>query len=120
MNEAVRRGQDAALLLRDLHASSDSKLDPQAFVLRPDVVLSISKELVKSEGYYERTKKAAALALEHMRKGFEGGELNLSDKEQMWLDALSAQIDELPEDEEEFIANVIRDCEKFDLQKYDM
>lgn len=120
MNEAARRGKDTALLVRDLHADSDSRLDPQAYVLRPDVVLSISKQLVKVDGYYERTKKAAALALLYMRKGFEDGELNLSVKEEMWLDTLSAQIDELPEDEDEFIAAVIHDCGKLDPKKYDM
>lgn len=120
MNEASKHGHEAALLLRDLHADSDSKLDPQAYVLRPDVVLSISQELVKADGYYERTKKAAELALEYMRKGFNHGELNLSDKEQMWLDMLSDQVDELPEDEEEFITTVIDDCDKLDPKKYDM
>ena len=68
MNEATARGKEAALLLRDLHADSDSRLDPQAYVLRPDVVLAISKELVKVDGYYPRAKKAAALAFSHIQK----------------------------------------------------
>ena len=62
MNTATAKGPESALLLRDLHADSDSKLDPQAYVLRPDVVLDISKELVTVEGHYPRAKKAAALA----------------------------------------------------------
>jgi methanol--5-hydroxybenzimidazolylcobamide Co-methyltransferase len=58
LNTASERDGDTALLLRDLHADSDSKYDPQAWVLRPDVVLDISKELVKQEGnYYNKCRK---------------------------------------------------------------
>ncbi|MDR0248717.1 MAG: methanol--corrinoid methyltransferase [Oscillospiraceae bacterium] len=119
-NEASARGKDAALLLRDLHADSDSKLDPQAYVLRPDVALAISKELVKVEGYYPRAKKAAALALEYMEKASRSGELTLSAKELTWLDNLTETVAELPGDVGEFTENIIGECEKLDPKKYDM
>lgn len=120
MNEATNRGNETALLLRDLHADSDSKLDPQAYILRPDVVLNISKELVKVDGYYERTKKAASLALEFMQQGFDKGDLSLSDKEQMWLGTLMGQVDALPNNVDEFTDSVINECDKLDPKKYDM
>ena len=41
-----------------------------AYVLRPDVVLDISTELVKTKTHYER-KKAALLAFEHIRSAHE-------------------------------------------------
>ncbi len=47
MNEATKHGNETRLLMRNLLADSDSKFDPQAYVLRPDVVLDISQELVK-------------------------------------------------------------------------
>jgi len=120
MNTAADKGKEAALLLRDIHADSDSKLDPQAYVLRPDVVLDISKELVKVEGYYPRAKKAALLALEHMQKGHKAGQLELNDKELMWLENLGETVEELPNCVDEFTANIVDDCEKFDPKKYDM
>ena len=120
MNEATARGQETALLLRDLHADSDSKLDPQAYVLRPDVVLDISKELVKVDGYYPRAKKAAALAFAHMLKATEQGALKLDDKELMWLENLSETVEGLPDDVGEFTENIIGECEKLDPKKYDM
>jgi methanol--5-hydroxybenzimidazolylcobamide Co-methyltransferase len=120
MNTATKKSHETALLLRDLHADSDSSLDPQAYVLRPDIVLDISKELVKVDGYYNRTKKAAELSLSAIKKGFENGELKLSDKEEMWLDIYSEQIDELPATAEELTAQVIDDCEKLDPKKYDL
>ena len=120
MNEATARGPEAALLLRDLHADSDSKLDPQAYVLRPDVVLEISKELVKVDGYYLRAKKAAALAFAHMQRASEQGSLKLDDKELMWLENLAGTVDEMPDDVGEFTENIIGECEKLDPKKYDM
>ena len=119
-NEATHKSHDCAVMLRDLHADSDSRLDPQAYVLRPDVVLSISKELVKIDGYYERTKAAAKLALQHMQKGYEQKELKLSDKEAPWLDILSDQIESLPKDEATFTASMLEDCDKLDPKKYDL
>ena len=43
MNGATARGHETALMMRDLHADSDSRLDPQAYILRPDVVQDIAK-----------------------------------------------------------------------------
>jgi len=120
LNESTKRGTEAQLLLRDLHADSDSRFDPQAYVLRPDVVVSIANELVKVNGYYKKTKKAAELALSHIQTGFDHGELKLSDKEVLWLGMLADQIDKLPEDEGEFIASVIDDCDKLNPKKYDL
>lgn len=120
MNEATARGQEAALLLRDLHADSDSRYDPQAYVLRPDVVLDISKEIVKVDGYYPRAKKAGSLALSHIQKAYDNGELILDSKELMWLEDLADTINGLPSDVGEFTENIIGECEKLDPKKYDM
>ena len=120
MNKAAEKSPETALLMRDLLAGSDSCLDPQAYILRPDVVLDISNELVKVDGYYPKAKKAAALALSHIRKGFDKGKLQLNDKESMWLEQLSETVDGLPGDTGEFIDSVIDDCQKLDPKKYDM
>jgi len=121
LNEATARGNDAALLLRDLHADSDSRLDPQAYVLRPDVVLDISKEMVKVEGYYPRAKKAAELAVAHIQKGQDSGHLDLDDKEQMWLENIADTVADLPADVGEFTETMIGECsDKLDPKKYDM
>ncbi|MEI6102118.1 MAG: methyltransferase MtaB domain-containing protein, partial [Eubacteriales bacterium] len=120
MNTASARGRDTAILLRDLHADSDSGLDPQAYVLRPDVVLEISKELVKEKGYYARIKKAAALSLEKIEKAYKEGQLTLDDKEQMWMDRMGEDIAALPADVDTLTENMIPQCEKLDPAKYDM
>ena len=120
MNEASARGRETALMLRDLHADSDSRLDPQAYVLRPDVVLDISKELVKVDGYYPRAKKAASLALSYIQKAHDQNNLQLNEKELMWLGNLADTVETLPNDVGEFTESIIGECEKLDPKKYDM
>lgn len=120
MNEAASRGKETALLFRDVCADSDSRRDPQAYVLRPDIALEISKELVKADGYYERTRRAASLALESIREGDEQGRLLLEDREKAWLERLSEEMKALPENEGEFIESMLPECEKLDPTKYDM
>ena len=120
MNEATKRGESEALLLRDLLADSDSALDPQAYVLRPDVVLDISKEIVKETGHYNRTRRAAALALEHMKTAHEQGRLRLDKKELSWLDRLAEEVDDLPNTAEELTEQMLPQCEKLRPELYDL
>ncbi|MCL2653875.1 MAG: hypothetical protein FWD63_08850, partial [Propionibacteriaceae bacterium] len=119
-NEATARGADAAIFLRDLHADSDSRLDPQAYVLRPDVVVGIAAELVKEEDDYERGKLAAKLALQAMRDGHASGQLHLDDREATWLDDLSRTADAMPQTAEELAAIVADDSDAYDPSKYDL
>jgi len=120
MNEATSRGKQTALLMRDICADSDSSLDPQAYVLRPEVVFELSKEIVKEDGYYKRTKKAASLALEAMRDGSEAGKLTLSEKELSWLEIISEQVDDLPDDENAFVERILPECDKLNPELYDL
>ncbi len=122
-NTATAKGHPTAVILRDLHCDSDSALDPQAYVLRPDVVLEISKELAATTGdksYYIQTKKAAELALKAMKKGLDQGQLILEDREEMWLDTYLEEIETLSEDEAAFAGEILLECEKLDPAKYDL
>ncbi len=120
MNTASQRGEDTALLMRDILADSDSHFDPQAYVLRPDVVLDISREVVKEEGYYNRTRKAAELALAKIRSAHEAGELELNDKELVWLDRIAGEVDALPSDAQTLTEQMIPQCDKLRPELYDM
>ncbi len=94
--------RDGALKLRDWLVESDSKLDPQAYVLRPDVVYAISRELLEIESNFIRTKRAAQIAIEVLRNAYEKGEVHILPKERKWLDIMSAQLEDIPDNEEEF------------------
>lgn len=120
MNTASAFGKAQALFLRDISAYSDSPLDPQAYVLRPDVVLKISKELVKTEGRYPRAKKAASLAVDAMREAHANGELALPEKELQWLDNIESALSDMPGKEGQLMEKMLNDCPKLDPKKYDM
>ena len=101
MNVAARKGH--RLLMRDLLAESDAYLDPQAYILKPDVVFEISQEMVKTQNPFLRTLNGVNKALEILRRAVEAKELVLDERETHWLDLLSSQVEEIPEDEQEFI-----------------
>ncbi len=99
---------------------SDSAYDPQAYVLRPDVVLRISEGIVKEEGPFNRIKAAARLSLEEIKKGYEEKKVRIKERELTWLDSLSSQLETIPDDEEKFLSEMLEeDYEKFDPKMYD-
>jgi methanol--5-hydroxybenzimidazolylcobamide Co-methyltransferase len=99
MNVAAASGDEAARLLRDWWVESDARFDPQAYVLRPDVVLKLAAEIVAEPTAYRRTRRAALSTLAELRQAHAAGKFPLSKIEIRWLDKLSHQADELPEDE---------------------
>jgi methanol--5-hydroxybenzimidazolylcobamide Co-methyltransferase len=120
MNTAAHDGH--ATLMRDWLANSDSKYDPQAYVLRPDVVLDISREIIKEDTYLGRSKAVASAAVSRLRGAIAGNLLTVDKRELSWLDTMEAQILSIPDDEEEFIADMVKAniSEKFNPKKYDL
>ena len=107
MNAARSSSEDDALRLRDWLVESDASLDPQAYVLRPDVVLRISEKLIQVATPYEQTRVAAKCAIEEIRKGHEEGHIKLSDREVPWIDMMDMAMEEIPETEDELIEAMI-------------
>ena len=60
------------------------------------------------------------MALEAMRRAHAAGELRLDEKELAWLDRVTGEVQDMPEDEEKFIADMLPLCEKLDPKKYDL
>jgi methanol---5-hydroxybenzimidazolylcobamide Co-methyltransferase len=96
-----------ARTLRNWYSASDASLDPQAYVLRPDVVLDLAAEIVAQPSAYLRTRTAAQRTCERLRQAGQTGSLSFSKIESRWLDRLSRQAELLPENEDELIAAVI-------------
>ncbi len=101
MNIAAKKGH--AKLMRDLLVESDCYLDPQAYVLTPENVFEISQEIVKTSDPFSRTLNTARKTLEIIRRGLDKKELTIDERDLRWLDILESQVEEIPEDEEEFI-----------------
>ena len=107
MNTATQESKEAALTLRDLFTKSDAHFDPQAYVLRPDVVLDLAGEIISESSTYSRTRRAVLATLKLLRKAHAAGEFQLKKNEIRWLDKLSLMADQLPQEEEEFIEIMI-------------
>jgi methanol--5-hydroxybenzimidazolylcobamide Co-methyltransferase len=122
MNTASAHGPAAARTLRDWMAESDAGRDPQAFVLRPDVVLALAKEIIAEPTPYLRTRRAALATLARLRSAQQSGELTFSRLEMRWLNTLSQAADELPVHETEFIAQITPrlNLSKINLAEYDL
>ena len=94
--------------------------DPQAYVLRPDVVLKLAAEIVAEPTAYLRTRRAALAVLAALREGHAEGAFPLSKPEGNWLSRLSRQAEDLPEDEGRFIEEMVAgvDRSKVRLDQY--
>ena len=120
MNAASATGRE--LELRDLFVASDAPLDPQAHVLRPDVVLELAGQIVAEPTPYHRVRRAALATLVSLRTAYETGALSLSRPEIGWLGRLSAAAAELPEDEDQFLETMLAsvDRTRVRLDEYDL
>lgn len=113
MNTAAKKGH--ARLMRDFLVESDCYLDPQAYVLKPEVVFEISNEIVKSQDPFIRTLNTAKLTLEILQRAVKKKELLLEERELNWLDILEAQLEDITEDEEAFLKQMKQEV---DSSKY--
>ena len=120
MNTAIGHGHDESIMLRDWYSESDVPFDPQAYVLRPDVVIKIAGEIIKYPTAYGRVRAAAITTLQELRAAYERDEFALQGREEAWLDMLSEAADELPEDENSLIEQQrkIADPSKVTLSEY--
>jgi len=120
MNAASSEGPRAARDLRDWFVKSDCAFDPQAYVLRPDVVVELATSMIAEPTPYLRTRRAALDTLALLRRAHGEGAFPISKTEVRWLDRLSKQANALPEDEDEFIAAMKTkiDLSKVRLEEY--
>ena len=113
MNTATKKGFRREF--RDLLAESDAPLDPQAYVLKPQVVFDIAGELVKAENSFEMTKLGAKLALDKITEAVNSGEVYVEEREKKWLDIIGNQIEDIVDDELEFYDDM---QDELDMDKF--
>ena len=120
LNVATGHSHADALRMRDWLTESDATRDPQAWVLRPDVVLRIAGKITEEETPYKQTRAASYWVLEELRGAVTSGGLKLSGREQKWLEKLRAEVDQLPEDEEVLIEEMLASpvASKFAPEEY--
>lgn len=120
MNTASAHGMEGARILRDWWTESDAQFDPQAYVLRPDVVLDLSAQIIAEPTPYLRTRRAALASLECLRAAAAENKVRTTKLEARWLDKLTKQAEALPADEGAFIQQMTAmvDPSKVNLSEY--
>jgi len=111
MNTALAKGRGEARQLRDWLVESDAALDPQAYVLRPDVVLRLSKQIIAEKSAYPRTRRAVLATMDELRQAHQTGAVRIPAREVRWLDILQRQADSLPESETDFVQEMLATIE---------
>lgn len=122
MNLSLADGRDAALQFRKWMVNSDAGLDPQAYVLTPENAIALGQAIVDSPDYYAAGKNVALKAIDLLSEGHKNGEVKISDLELPWLETMRDTIGELPDNENQFIDQMMStvDREKFVAKDYEL
>jgi methanol--5-hydroxybenzimidazolylcobamide Co-methyltransferase len=107
MNAAAARGRDSALLLRDWLVESDAGLDPQAWVLTPQHAIEFAREIVAAPDAYHAGAAVARKAVDLLRRGLDSRGLKIAARELRYLDSIEASLEALPDEEDEFIRELM-------------
>lgn len=107
MNQAIFQGKESARMLQRMMVDSDIKFDPQAIILSPENVISISKEIVKGENYIDAAVRGSLKALEIIESAFRSGNLILNEMELPWIDMIRNDILTIPVNESQFIEEIM-------------
>ena len=120
MNQAWKDGRQAALQLQKWMVDSDAALDPQAFILTPVHAIKLGQSIVGAKSPYLAGKAVALCAIELLTQGHRNGLVKIDDREVGWLDAMRESVETLPDDEGQFIAQMMGmvDTSKFVPKDY--
>jgi methanol--5-hydroxybenzimidazolylcobamide Co-methyltransferase len=120
MNRARADGSDAARTLQRWLVDSDVATDPQAFIISPATAVTLAKAIVSSDSHYHAGVAVARTAIDLMRTAHESGKLHIAENEVDWLDNMTDALDELPENEDAFIAQqlALTDPSRFIAAEY--
>jgi methanol--5-hydroxybenzimidazolylcobamide Co-methyltransferase len=107
MNRARASGKEGARMLQRWFVESDASLDPQAYILSPESSVELARVIVASDSHYHAGVAVARKAIELMRDAHAAGQLRIAENEADWLDNLTDSLDDLPENEDEFISQQV-------------
>jgi methanol--5-hydroxybenzimidazolylcobamide Co-methyltransferase len=112
MNTARSHGKESARQLQRWLTESDAAADPQAFIISPESSVELARTIVASDSHYHAGVAVARKAVELLRAAHGQGRLRIAPHETVWLDTLQDTLDELPEDEGEFIAGQLAQADR--------
>lgn len=120
MNRAAAGGKEDALRLRDWLVESDAALDPQAYVLTPESTIEFAQTIVEAPSHYLAGRNVGRKAVELLRAAAEKGDVQIAENEAAYLDIVEADLASMPDDENEFIAEMMDevDTSRFVAEDY--
>lgn len=121
-NQALADGRSAALQLRRWLVNSDAALDPQAYILTPENSVTLARAIVSAPTPYLAGRAVAACAIDMLTQGHKNGQVKIDEREIGWLDTMRDSVEAMPDDEDQFIAQVVPllDASKYLPQEYDL
>lgn len=111
-NQSTKEGPESARMLQRLLVNSDAYYDPQAYILAPENVIAISAEIVKGKNHLDATRRACLKGLELIEEGIASGTLLNDEKETMWIDMLKNDIASIPDNESDFVEEIMPTIEE--------
>ena len=111
-NQAFRGGKQDILLYQKLLINSDKYLDPQALILDPENVISISQEIVKGNSYLDAGIRGALKGLNLIEGAIQSGKLRSSEMENVWINMIREELHSIPSSEDLFIQEMTEKIEK--------
>ena len=120
MNLALTHNYGPPQQYRDMMVDSDSFLDPQAYVLTPDNVITFADTIVNASDYYQAGKEVALKAVEVLRDGHSRQLTQIPGKDMSFLDMIENSVKTMPESEDDFINQMmgVVDTSKFRPKDY--
>jgi len=112
MNTARSHGHESAHQLQRWLVESDVATDPQAFIISPETSVELAKVIVACDTHYQAGVEVARKAIDLLSAAHAQGKLRIAANEVSWFDNLRDTLDELPEDESEFIAQQLAQADK--------
>jgi methanol--5-hydroxybenzimidazolylcobamide Co-methyltransferase len=103
MNRAAAEGKKSIAMLQRWSVESDSLLDPQAYVLRPEVVLDLAARMTAADEPLRMTITGVNATLDILEKACQKGEIQLSKNEVRWLQMIRTQIEIVPDTEPDLL-----------------
>lgn len=120
MNEAAKEGSTGRLQLRKWLVNSDASLDAQAMIIAPVHAIELGEAIVSQKNHYNAGIAVARRAIALLRGEQASGNLRIRERELPWLDRMDEELDDMPDEENDFIEEMMRevDLEKFDPSEY--
>jgi len=122
MNTARSHGKEAARQLQRWLVESDVATDPQAFIISPASAVELARTLVGCDTHYHAGVAVARKAVDLLEGAHQQGKLRIGSNETMWFDTMRDALDEMPENEGDFISQqlALADRSKFLAAEYEL